>query len=77
VDYALEYGSGVLEMQRGSGRLLLIDDVVATGGTMAAAAQLCLPAGYEVGGLAALIDLRLAGKFQWGGLPLRAVLRYD
>jgi adenine phosphoribosyltransferase len=77
VDYALEYGSGVLEMQRGSGRLLLIDDVVATGGTMAAAAQLCLRAGYEVGGLAALIDLRLAGKFQWGGLPLRAVLRYD
>ena len=34
VDYALEYGSGVLELQRGSGRVLLIDDVVATGGTM-------------------------------------------
>ena len=36
VDYALEYGSGVLEMQRGSRPLLLIDDVLATGGTMAA-----------------------------------------
>ena len=75
--YALEYGSGVLEMQRGRGRLLIIDDVVATGGTMAAAAQLCIPAGYQVGGLAALIDLRLSGEFNWSGLPLRAVLRYD
>jgi adenine phosphoribosyltransferase len=77
IDYALEYGSGVLEMQRGHGRLLIIDDVVATGGTMAAAAQLCIPAGYQVGGLAALIDLRLSGEFNWSGLPLRAVLRYD
>ncbi|HEY6452558.1 MAG TPA: adenine phosphoribosyltransferase [Steroidobacteraceae bacterium] len=75
--YALEYGTGVLEMQRGGGALLLIDDVVATGGTMAAAAQLCALAGYEVHGLAALIDLRLSGEFQWGELPLRSVLRYD
>ncbi len=77
VDYALEYGSGVLEMQRGSGRLLLIDDVLATGGTMAAAAQLCRPAGYEVAGLAALIDLCLLPSFQWNGMALRAVLHYD
>jgi adenine phosphoribosyltransferase len=77
VDYALEYGSGVLEMQRGSGRLLLIDDVLATGGTMAAAAQLSVPAGYQVAGLAALIDLRLVGEFHWRGMPLRSVLRYD
>ncbi|HEY2418993.1 MAG TPA: adenine phosphoribosyltransferase [Steroidobacteraceae bacterium] len=77
VDYALEYGSGVLEMQRGRGRLLIIDDVLATGGTMAAAAMLSVPAGYQVAGLAALIDLRLAGEFRWGTMPLRAVLRYD
>jgi adenine phosphoribosyltransferase len=75
--YALEYGTGVLEMQPGSGRLLLIDDVVATGGTMEAAGDVCLAAGYEVIGLAALIDLQLGEEFRWRGQPLRAVLRYD
>ncbi len=75
--YALEYGSGVLEMQPGRGRLLLLDDVLATGGTMQAAAELCLAAGYEVQGLATLIDLRLTGDFRWRELPLRVLLRYD
>ena len=44
---------------------------------MAAAAQLCVAAGYEVAGLAALIDLRLNGLFQWRDMPLKAVLIYD
>jgi adenine phosphoribosyltransferase len=77
IAYALEYGSGVLEMQRGAGRLLLVDDVLATGGTMLAAAELCGLAGYEVGALAALIDLKLSGApFVWRHLPLRYVIDY-
>jgi len=81
VPYALEYGRGVLEMQRGNGgQLLLIDDVLATGGTMRAAAHLCGRAGYEVAGLAALIELKLQGlewrEFSWNGRVLRHVIDY-
>lgn len=77
VDYALEYGNGVLELQRGTGRILLIDDVVATGGTMAAAAKLARSAGFDVRGFATLVDLRLGGDFSWSDMALRAVLSYD
>jgi adenine phosphoribosyltransferase len=77
IAYALEYGSGVLEMQHGNGRLLLVDDVLATGGTMRAAAELCGLAGYEVDALATLIDLKLEGTpFVWGNLALRYVIDY-
>jgi adenine phosphoribosyltransferase len=76
VAYDLEYGSGVLEMQRGHGRVLLIDDVLASGGTMTASADLCVQAGYEVNGLAVLIDLRIVADYRWRDLPLRASIIY-
>jgi adenine phosphoribosyltransferase len=76
VAYELEYGSGVLEMQRGSGRVMLIDDVLATGGTMTAAADLCERAGYQLGAMAVLIDLKIVGNFSWRTLRLRTVLGY-
>jgi adenine phosphoribosyltransferase len=76
IAYALEYGTGVLEMQRGHGSLLLIDDVLATGGTMTASAGLCVRAGYQVVALAALIDLNLIGTYTWRHLKLRAAITY-
>ena len=76
VAYDLEYGSGVLEMQRGHGRLLVIDDVLATGGTMTASAELCVRAGYEVSALASLIDLNLVKNYHWRHLRLRAAISY-
>ena len=75
--YALEYGTGVLEMQRGNGRVLLVDDVLATGGTMRAAAELCTAAGYNIEALVVLIDLKLAATpFLWQAHTLRYVLDY-
>jgi adenine phosphoribosyltransferase len=77
VSYDLEYGSGVLEMQRGEGRLVLIDDVLATGGTMSAAADLCQRAGYQLQALVALIELNLVVNYSWQTLRLRAAIEYQ
>jgi len=65
--YQLEYGEGVLELQRAAlapgQRVLLVDDVLATGGTMAAALALIASAGAVVAGVAVLIELiDLAGR---------------
>jgi len=76
VTYDLEYGSGILEMQRGSGRLVLVDDVLATGGTLTAAADLCDRAGYQLDALAVLIDLHIVSDFSWRNLSLRACIDY-
>jgi adenine phosphoribosyltransferase len=74
--YALEYGAGILEMQRGQGRLLLVDDVLATGGTLAASAELATDAGFRVVHAGVLIDLGIAKDFRCLGQPPRAVIRY-
>jgi adenine phosphoribosyltransferase len=76
VSYDLEYGSGILEMQRGEGRLVLIDDVLATGGTMTGAADLCVRAGYSVQALAVLVNLKMVSDYSWRTLHLRAVISY-
>jgi adenine phosphoribosyltransferase len=72
--YALEYGTGVLEMQPGSGAVLLVDDVLATGGTLSASAELCRRAGYTVSALAVLVDLGLVPDYRWRGMAARAAV---
>jgi adenine phosphoribosyltransferase len=59
--YQLEYGENVLEMHtdavRADQRVLIVDDLLATGGTAAAAARLVRRAGAQVAGIAFLVEL--------------------
>lgn len=73
--YALEYGEATLEIHRGTGNALLVDDILATGGTLGAAARLCGLAGYDLKAILVLADLGLRqGPIE--GLPVRTVLQY-
>lgn len=75
LSYQLEYGAATLEMHPGNGRLLLVDDILATGGTLGAAAQLCRRAGYDLKAILVLADLGLReGPIE--GLPVRSLLQY-
>ena len=75
--YALEYGSGVLEMQPGAGRVLIVDDVLATGGTAAAVSKLVENLGGKVVGLGFVIELTfLNGRAKLPGYEIRALLNY-
>lgn len=81
-EYALEYGTDRLEMHDDAiapgTRVLLVDDVLATGGTLVAARALLEQTGARLLGAAVLVELEaLAGRARWGGVdPLEASLRY-
>jgi adenine phosphoribosyltransferase len=77
--YALEYGSATVEIQQGAveagDRVLVIDDVLATGGTAVAAATLLRSAGAEPVGLSVLLELTfLGGRERVAPLPVSALL---
>jgi adenine phosphoribosyltransferase len=79
--YALEYGTDSLEMHCdavGSGqRVLIVDDLLATGGTASATVQLVKQLGGVVGGIAFLIELTaLNGRSRLEGERLHVVLEY-
>lgn len=77
VAYALEYGEAVIEMHddlRPGARVLLLDDVLATGGTLAAGRELVETLGGEVVGTAVLLEIEaLGGRAALGDAPLHAL----
>ena len=78
VSYDLEYGTATLELHRDAlapgDRVLVVDDVLATGGTARATLALIEECGAEAVGMAVLIELGfLAGSDALGGLPLTAL----
>ncbi|MEO8682207.1 MAG: adenine phosphoribosyltransferase [Vicinamibacterales bacterium] len=79
--YNLEYGTDALEIHTDAmghkARILIVDDVLATGGTARAAADLVKRAGGNILGLAFLIELDfLHGRGKLAGEPVYSVLRY-
>jgi adenine phosphoribosyltransferase len=77
--YALEYGVASLELAAGAlrpgQRALVIDDVLATGGTVAATCALVERAGASVSGIAVLLEIgALQGRQRLGGRALHALL---
>ncbi len=83
IDYALEYGSDRLEMQADAlacgARVLLIDDVLATGGTLGAAARLIETAGAELVAASVVAEITALGaRARWDRKAgLHAVLAFD
>jgi adenine phosphoribosyltransferase len=80
--YSLEYGADALEMHTDAlspgERVLIVDDVIATGGTAAAAASLVQRGGGVLVGVAVFIELAfLNGRAALNGIPFHALLRYD
>lgn len=81
-EYELEYGIDALEIHTDAvfdgEKVLLVDDVIATGGTAKAAIQLLRNVGAEVVGLSVFIELVfLGGADKIDNVPLHALLRYD
>jgi adenine phosphoribosyltransferase len=74
--YTLEYGEATLEMAQGHGRVIIMDDVLATGGTLAAGISLCQKAGYEIQDVAVLIDLPFLNDFRFQGRKVVSLVQY-
>lgn len=82
VTYQLEYGSDQLEIHedaiRRGQRVLLCDDLLATGGTAAAAIDLVRRLGGEIAGAAFAVELRfLNGRAKLPGVDVFSLLKYD
>jgi len=81
-EYELEYGTDLLEIHRDAiapgERALIVDDVMATGGTAAATVRLVEKLGGEVAGLTFAIELAfLGGRARLAGYDARSLLVYD
>ena len=81
VTYDLEYGTDTLEVHsdaiKSRAKVLMVDDLLATGGTMAAACRLIEKINGQIAGISFLIELReLSGRSKLSGYKIRTVISY-
>ncbi len=81
-EYELEYGTDTIEIQSDAiekgQRVVILDDLLATGGTMAASIELLNKVGAEVVGAACIIELTfLDGRSKLNDIPFDALMAYD
>ena len=82
ISYGLEYGTDTLEMHKDAvsngARVLIVDDLLATGGTAAAAARMVESAGGQVAGVGFVVELTfLHGRARLAGREVFSLLQYD
>lgn len=81
LDYDLEYGTDRIEIQadaiKPGDRVVVVDDLLATGGTMAAGIALLRQVGADVPAAAALIELTFLGGRKRLDVPFEALVAYD
>lgn len=76
--YKLEYGEAVLEIApaKNPAKVIICDDVLATGGTLNAATELCQKAGYQVEDILVLINLTFLNAMQFKKAPIKSLVQY-
>lgn len=76
VSYSLEYGSAEIELPVGQGRIMIVDDVLATGGTLQAAIDLSYLSGYSVEAVAVLVNLRFLNQMKFKNEEVFSLVQY-
>ncbi len=81
IDYTLEYGNDSLEIHKDAvspgQKVLIIDDLLATGGTVSACIELCQKMGADVIGVVFIIELEgLGARELLGDIPIHSLLKY-
>ncbi|MEX0693769.1 MAG: adenine phosphoribosyltransferase [Rhodospirillales bacterium] len=80
-EYELEYGSDTIQIQRDAiapgQRVVVLDDLLATGGTLGASLALFDKVGAKVVGAACIIELTFLGGRDKVGVPFEALIQYD
>ena len=75
--YQLEYGTEWIEMKEGNGTAVIVDDVLATGGTLQATNDLAKMVGYNVVDNLVLIDLQYLPRLEIFDLEVKSLIQYE